>query len=152
MSQEYDPPGTPGAEAANKLVIEELWRRLAQRDFDGVGALFSATGTYIDVPVIGSDNGAMGPQEVAARLRLGLEPLEKYVLHSGPMLAQGDVVITEHSEEWFWHTGEHHLVRFCSVHEVRNAMVERWWDYVDLGQLVGAAPAWWLEHVMKGYK
>ena len=152
MSHEYDPPGTPGSEAANKLVIEELWRCLARRDFDGVGALFSATGTYIDVPVIGSDNGAIGPQEVAARLRLGLEPLEKYVLHSGPMLAQGDVVITEHSEEWFWHTGEHHLVRFCSVHEVRNAMVERWWDYVDLGQLVAAAPAWWLEHVMKGYK
>jgi limonene-1,2-epoxide hydrolase len=149
---DFTPVGESGNEAANKAIIESLWVRLGRRDFDGVGALFSATGTYIDVPLIGGDPGAIGPAEVAARLRLGLEPLAKYVLHPGPMLAQGDVVITEHSEEWFWTTGEHHLVRFCSVHEVRNGKVERWWDYVDLGQLTSAAPAEWLEHVMQGYK
>ena len=148
----HTPPGAPGNEAANKAIIERLWECLGHRDFDGVGALFSPTGQYIDVPVIGADTGAVGPAQVAARLRLGLEPLEKYVLHDGPMLAQGDMVITEHSEEWFWHTGEHHLVRFCSVHEVRNGLVERWWDYVDIGQLTGAAPQWWLEHIMSGYK
>jgi len=149
---DYTPPGSSGNEAANKAVIEQLWDCLGQRDFDGVGALFSAIGQYIDVPVIGGDSGAIGPVEVAARLRLGIGPLEKYILHPGPMLAEGDMVMTEHSEEWFWNTGEHHLVRFCSVHEVRNGKVERWWDYVDIGQLTAAAPAWWLEHIMQGYK
>ena len=149
---EFTPVGEPGNEAANKAVIEQLWECLGRRDFDGVGALFGPLGVYNDVPMIDGDAGAIGPKEVAARLRLGLGPLAKYVLHPGPMLAQGDMVITEHSEEWFWSTGEHHLVRFCSVHEVRNGMVERWWDYVDLGQLMAAAPAAWIEHVMQGYK
>ena len=149
---DYTPVGQTGDEAANKAVIERLWERLGRRDFDGVGALFSPTGVYNDVPMVGADPGAVDPAEVAARLRLGLEPLENYVLYPGPMLAQGDVVITEHAEEWFWNTGERHLVRFASVHEVRNGMIERWWDYVDLGQLIGAAPQWWVEHIMQGYK
>ncbi|HEY4331921.1 MAG TPA: nuclear transport factor 2 family protein, partial [Ilumatobacteraceae bacterium] len=135
-SNQYAPPGNSGHETANKAIIEQLWDCLGRRDFDGVGALFSPTGQYIDVPVIGGDTGAIGPKEVAARLRLGIGPLREYILHPGPMLAQGDMVMTEHSEEWFWETGEHHLVRFASVHEVRDGLVERWWDYVDLGQLV----------------
>ncbi len=149
---DYTPPGASGNETANLALIKQLWHCLGERDFDGVGALFSPTGQYIDVPVIGGDTGAIGPVEVASRLRLGIGPLEQYVLHGGPMVAKGDIVFTEHSEEWFWNTGEHHLVRFCSVHEVRNGLVERWWDYVDLGQLMAAAPAWWIEHIMQGYK
>lgn len=149
---EYAAPGSTGNEARNKQVVETLWEFLGRRDFDGVGALFSPTGQYIDVPVIGGDTGAIGPEQVAARLRLGIGPLERYVLHPGPMLAEGDVVMTEHSEEWFWSSGEHHLVRFCSVHEIRDGLVERWWDYVDLGQLMAAAPASWIEHIMQGYK
>jgi hypothetical protein len=27
----------------------------------------------------------------------------------------------------------------------------RWWDYWDLQTLMGAAPAWWVEHIMQGY-
>ncbi len=149
---EYAPPGEPGNEATNRVIVEQLWQSLGRRDFEGVGALFSPTGQYIDVPLIGGDLGAIGPTEVAARLRLGIGPLENYVLHPGPMVAQGDIVITEHSEEWYWNTGEHHLVRFCSVHEIRGGLVERWWDYVDLGQLMSAAPKWWIEHIMQGYK
>lgn len=62
------------------------------------------------------------------------------------------MVITEHAEEWTWHTGETFLVRFCSVQEVRNGKVDRWWDYLDMSQLLEAAPGWWIEHVMTGYK
>ena len=136
--------------AENKALVERFWADLARRDFDAVGAYFAPDGHYTDVPA--PEEGAFGPAEVAARLRLGLGPLVKYVLHDGPIVADGDMVITEHSEEWFWPTGEHHLVRFCSVHEVRNGKVERWWDYVDIGQLTAAAPAWWIEHIMQGYK
>ena len=28
----------------------------------------------------------------------------------------------------------------------------RWWDYPGLQRLLNAAPQWWIEHVMKGYK
>jgi limonene-1,2-epoxide hydrolase len=139
-------------EAANRALVERFWEALARRDFDAVGAFMSPDGHYIDVPLVGSEDGARGPAEVAARLRLGLEPLERYVLHPGPIVAQGDLVVTEHREEWFWGTGEHADVRFCSVMEVRDGQVQRWWDYVDLSQLLGAAPQWWLDHIMAGYK
>ncbi len=143
--------GSNMSERENVELVERFWAALAQRDFDAVGAFMSEHGHYIDVPVVGSEPGAIGPEQTAARLRLGLEPLERYVLHDGTIIAQGDMVITEHREEWFWHTGEHADVRFCSVMEVRNGSVDRWWDYVDLGQLIGAAPAWWVDHIMQGY-
>ena len=65
----------------------------------------SERGHYVDVPVIGIDEGAFGPAETEARLRLGLEPLAGYVLHDGPIVASGDMVITEHAEEWTWAVG-----------------------------------------------
>jgi limonene-1,2-epoxide hydrolase len=138
--------------AANKHLVEQFWEALGRRDFDSVGAFMADDGHYIDVPLVDSEAGARGPAEVAARLRLGIEPLERYVLHPGPIVAEGDMVITEHREEWFWGTGEYANVRFCSVMEVRDGKVQRWWDYVDIGQLVGSAPAWWMEHVAKGYR
>jgi limonene-1,2-epoxide hydrolase len=135
----------------NVALVERFWDALARRDFDAVGVFMADDGEYIDVPLVGTEGGgAVGPVQTAARLRLGLEPLSNYVLHDGKIVAQGDTVITEHAEEWHWHTGESHLVRFCSVMEIRDGKVQRWWDYVDLSQLLGAAPAWWLEHIMKG--
>lgn len=136
----------------NTALVNEFWEALGQRNFDAVGSFMSPRGHYIDVPVIGTEDGAFGPEETAARLRLGLAPLEKYVLHDGPIVANGDLVITEHAEEWSWHTGEHALLRFCSVHEINNNKIDRWWDYFDLGGLMSAAPAWWVEHIMVGYK
>lgn len=139
-------------ELANVAVVEAFWDALGRRDFAAVGAMMSERGHYIDVPLVGGEEGAFGPDEVEARLRLGLEPLSGYELHEGTMVASGDVVITEHAEEWHWHTGESFLVRFCSVQEVRNGKIDRWWDYLDMSQLMAAAPAWWVEHVMQGYK
>lgn len=139
-------------EAANIELVRQFWEALKVRDFDAVGAFMSEKGHYVDVPVHDSESGAIGPAETAARLRLGLEPLEKYVLHDGPIIASGSTVITEHREEWFWNTGEYSNVRFCSVMEVNDGKVDRWWDYVDIGQLMGNAPEWWVEHVMQGYK
>jgi limonene-1,2-epoxide hydrolase len=98
------------------------------------------------------DDVARGPQEIAARLRLGLEPLEAIIHHPRNMAAEGDLVFTEHAEEWRWPTGEQVTIRFVSVHEIRAGKIVRWWDYPDLGRLLGAAPQWWLDHIMKGYK
>ena len=136
----------------NIALVTRFWAALAARDFDSVGAFMSERGHYIDVPVIDAEEGAFGPQETAARLRLGLAPLERYVLHDGPIVAGGDLVITEHEEEWFWHTGEHARLKFCSVQEIRAGKVDRWWDYFDLGAVMNAAPPWWVEHIMVGYK
>lgn len=140
------------AEASNIALVREFWEALKRRDFDAVGAFMAERGHYIDVPLVDGEEGAIGPAETAARLRLGLAPLEQYVLHDGPIIASGNTVITEHREEWFWKTGEYSNVRFCSVMEVTDGKVERWWDYVDIGQLMGNAPEWWVEHVMAGYK
>lgn len=135
---------------ANKALIERFWADLGRRDFDAVGAYFTADGHYTDVPA--PEEGARGPVAIAARLRLGLGPLERYVLNPGPIVADGDMVITEHSEDWYWPTGEHVQLPFASVHEVRDGMLVRWWDYWDMGTLMNAAPAWWVEHIMAGYQ
>ena len=138
--------------AGPRAVVERLWDALGRRDFAGVGACMSAQGHYVDVPVIELDPGAYGPAETEARLRLGLEPLAAYQLHDGTIVVDGDVVVTEHAETWTWTTGETALLRFASVMEVRGGAVDRWWDYFDLGALMSAAPAAWVEHIAGGYK
>jgi ketosteroid isomerase-like protein len=137
---------------AKRTLVERFWAALARRDFDAVGAMMSDDGHYIDVPLIGAEDGARGPREVAARLRLGLEPLERYVLHPGTIVVEGDFAITEHREEWYWHTGEHATVRFCSVQEIRGGKIDRWWDYLDMSAIFSVAPKWWVDHIAKGYK
>ena len=141
-----------GTTDANRSVVERFWDALGRRDFAGVGAMMSPQGHYIDVPLVGSEPGAFGPDEVEARLRLGLEPLSDYVLHPGVIVVEGDLAVTEHREEWTWHTGEQVLLRFVSVQEVRNGLVDRWWDYLDLSTLLNAAPAWWIDQISGGYK
>jgi limonene-1,2-epoxide hydrolase len=136
--------------AENKALIERFWGDLGRRDFDAVGAYFAPDGHYTDVPA--PEEGAYGPEEVAARLRLGIAPLAQYVLHDGPIVADGDMVITEHHEEWFWESGEHVDLPFVSVHEIRDGQIVRWHDYLDLNTLLSAAPAAWIEHIMVGYK
>jgi limonene-1,2-epoxide hydrolase len=137
---------------ANVELVRAFWEALKRRDFAAVGAFMSERGHYVDVPVKDVDEGAFGPAETEARLRLGLEPLVGYVLHDGPIVASGDMVVTEHSEEWTWATGEHVHLPFTSVMEVRDGKVDRWWDYFDLNTLMGAAPASWVESIAGGYK
>lgn len=138
--------------AANIALVTSLWEALGRRDFAAVGALMADDGHYVDVPVIGIDEGAFGPAETEARLTLGIAPLQAYELHDGPIVAMGDLVVTEHAETWLW--DDDHSVRlpFTSVMEVRDGRVARWWDYLDLSTLMNAAPAWWVEHIAPGYK
>ena len=140
------------SEADNVKLVESFWTALGRRDFDAVGALMAPKGHYVDVPVIGIDDGAYGPAETAARLRLGLGPLHDYELHDGPIIASGRYVVTEHSETWTWEPGVSVYLPFTSVMEVADGRVDRWWDYLDLQTLMNAAPAWWVEAVAGGYK
>ena len=139
-------------DAANAELVRRFWERLAQRDFDGCGAMMAPEGHYIDVPVIGIEPGAFGPAETAARLRLGLGPLAAYELHDGPIVSADGIVVTEHSETWTWEEGVSATLPFTSVMEVDAGRITRWWDYFNLATVLDAAPTWWLEHIAGSYK
>ncbi|HEX5616589.1 MAG TPA: nuclear transport factor 2 family protein [Acidimicrobiia bacterium] len=130
-----------------RAIVETLWRRLYEKDFDAVGAFFAPDGEYTDVPTP-ADDVARGPEQIAARLRVGLEPLASIGHTVRTLLVDGDTVMTEHVEHWGWPTGERVDLPFVSIHELRDGQIVRWWDYWDLGTLMGAAPAWWVEHIM----
>jgi limonene-1,2-epoxide hydrolase len=136
--------------ARNRQIIERFWGDLYRRDFEAVGAYFTDQGEYTDIPTPDEDI-ARGPAQIAARLRLGLEPLSAIYHHPRHMVADGDLVFTEHAEEWHWPSGERCTIKFVSVHELRDGKIIRWWDYPDLQKLLAAAPQWWVEHVMKGW-
>ncbi|MFN8035502.1 MAG: nuclear transport factor 2 family protein [Acidimicrobiia bacterium] len=139
-----------GDAAADKALIEQFWADLYRRDWDAVAGYFTADAHYVDV--CAGEEGAFGPDEIIARLRLGLEPLEAYIHHPRLMVAGDSTVVTEHAEEWHWHTGERITFPFVSVQELRDGKITRWWDYWDLQTLLAAAPAWWVERVAGGYK
>ena len=134
----------------HRMLLEGCWDVLERRDFEGCGAYFAEDGVYTDVPL--GVVGATGPAEVAARLRLGLEPLDRYVHHLRNIVASDAVVMTEHTEEWFWPTGEHVELPFVSVMELRDQKITRWWDYFNLATLLDSAPQWWLDQIAKGYR
>jgi limonene-1,2-epoxide hydrolase len=148
-------PGTASSApdvAANIAVVEAFWAALGRRDFAAVGALMAERGHYADVAALELDEGAYGPAETEARLTLGIAPLHAYELHDGTIVASGGMVVTEHAETWEWEPGVSVRLPFTSVQEVRDGRVHRWWDYFDLGTLMNAAPAWWVEHIAPGYK
>ncbi|HET9730098.1 MAG TPA: nuclear transport factor 2 family protein, partial [Acidimicrobiia bacterium] len=58
----------------HRALVERFWADLYRRDFDAVGAYFAPDGEYTDVATP-ADDVARGPAQIAARLRLGLEPL-----------------------------------------------------------------------------
>ena len=127
-------------------LVEEFWADLYRRDFDKVGAYFAPDGEYTDMPTPAEDV-ARGPEQIAARLRLGLAPLSGISHDVRSMVCDGGTVVTEHVEHWEWPTGERASLPFVSVQEFRGGKIARWWDYWDLATLMNNAPAWWVEHI-----
>ncbi|HMD44549.1 MAG TPA: nuclear transport factor 2 family protein [Acidimicrobiales bacterium] len=135
----------------NRAQIERFFEQLYAMDYEGLAANFGPDSEYTDV-ASPPDDVARGPDEIVARLRLALEPLEAFGDERRLMVADGDAVVTEHVELWRWPGGETMALPVVSVHELRDGTITRWWDYWDMAVLVAAAPGWWFEHVMKGYK
>jgi ketosteroid isomerase-like protein len=135
----------------NREVVGRFWEALYARDWDALRGFFAPEAEYTDVPTP-DDDVAVGPDQIVARLRLGLEPLEAIVHHPRHTVAEGDLVYTEHEEEWRWPSGEQVTIKFVSAQELRDGLIVRWWDYPDLQKLLGAAPQWWIEHIMQGYR
>ena len=138
-------------EERNRTIVEGLWVDLSRRDFAAVAARFTPDGHYTDVPA--PEEGAFGPVEIEARLRLGIAPLADYECHEGVILTDGSMVVTEHSETWVWDDEHTATMPFVSVMEIDDAgSITRWWDYWDMSTLMNAAPEWWVTHIMAGYK
>jgi limonene-1,2-epoxide hydrolase len=139
-----------GARDTNRQIVEAFWDALYARDWERIGTFFTDDASYTDVPSP-PDDVAVGPSQIVARLRLGLEPVSDYEHDLRLMVADGDAVVTEHAETWRWHTGEEVTLPFVSVHELRDGRITRWFDYWDMQTLMNAAPAWWVEHILQGY-
>jgi ketosteroid isomerase-like protein len=131
----------------DRAFVEKFWDTLYARDFDAVGAFFADDGEYTDVPTP-ADDVARGPGQVAARLRVGLEPLSGISHDVRTIVCTGDIAVTEHVEHWWWPTGERVSLPFVSMMQFRGDKIVRWWDYWDLATLMNDAPAWWVEHIM----
>lgn len=134
-------------EAKNRALIEEFWADLARRDFDKVGSYFAEEGRYEDVPT--PDSGAVGPEQIAARLRVGLGAIEDYVHHTHQIVVEGNNIVTEHTEDWHFGEGVVVSLPFVSIHRVEDGKLTAWRDYWDLQTLMAGAPQWWLDHIMK---
>jgi limonene-1,2-epoxide hydrolase len=135
---------------ANKQRVQAFWDTLYRRDWGAIATFFTDASEYTDVPSP-ADDVAHGPELIVARLRLGLEQISGYEHDLRLMVAEGDTVVTEHTETWHWHTGEQVTLPFVSVQELREGTIMRWWDYWDLQTLMNAAPVWWIEHLAQGY-
>ena len=131
----------------NREIVERFWTDLYTRDWDVVASYFGADSEYTDVPTPPEDV-ARGPEQIVARLRVGLEPLANIGHDVRTTVCDGDTVVTEHVEHWEWPTGEKAALPFVSMQELRDGVIVRWWDYWDLGTLMNVAPAWWVEHIM----
>jgi ketosteroid isomerase-like protein len=133
------------AERENEQVVARLWQALYAKDWDGVAALIAPRGHYEDVPA--PDPGATGPTNVVKRLKVGLEPVERFEHQIHRVVSQGDTVVVEHTETWHFPTGEKLTNDFVTIHEVRGGKIELWRDYWDLNRMMAQAPQWWIERL-----
>lgn len=131
--------------AENKRVVAAMWNCLYAKDFEGVGSHIADDGLYEDVPT--PDAGAVGPQNVINRLRIGLEPVVRFEHDIHRVVAEGDTVVVEHTETWHFDTGESVKNPFVTIHEVRDGKISLWRDYWDLNTLMAQAPRWWIERL-----
>ena len=131
--------------SANRKLVDRLWNALYQKDWKGVADCIDEHGLYEDVPA--PDSGAVGPDNVVKRLRLGLDPVERFEHEIHRVVAEGDSVVIEHTEIWHFETGEKITNDFVTIHEVEGDKITLWRDYWDLNTLMQQAPKWWIERL-----
>jgi limonene-1,2-epoxide hydrolase len=123
-----------------------FWSALYDRDWPRIRSFFDADSVYYDVP-LGPAAAGRGPDSIEARLRLGLEGLAGYDHEPGVVVADGDVVMTEHVEVWRWASGEQVALPFVSVQRIDGDVIRLWRDYWDYQTLMSAAPTSWQERL-----
>ena len=135
----------------NRSVVEGFWDELYRQDLVAAAARFAPDGAYTDVGTP-EDDVARGPDEIVRRLTLAWGKVSNLHDDRRHLVAGENIVMTEHIETWKWPTGETLALPVVSVHELRDGLITRWTDYWDMAMLVNAAPQWWFEHVMQGWK
>lgn len=136
--------------AENKQIAAQYWASHFARDWEAMATFFTDNVHYDDIGAPG--DGCVGPRDLVQMLRLGLEPLEAYVHHPQRMMAEGDAVMTEHIEEWNFHTGEILWHPYVSIFEMRDGKIAKWHDYSNIANITDNVPGWWLEHVSAGWQ
>ena len=81
-------------ETRNKAAAARFWEALYSHDWDAVGSFFSPTANYVDTGLGESLGGAHGPDEIVARLRLGLDPVEAHNHVDGLAVADDGTLAT----------------------------------------------------------
>ena len=135
----------------NRALIEAFWADLYRPDLTAAAERFAPDGEYTDITTP-EDDVARGPDEIVQRLTLAWDKLAGLHDERRHLVAGDDVVITEHVESWEWPTGESMALPVTLVHEISEGRITRWTDYWDMAALVTAAPQWWFEHVLQGWK
>ena len=132
-------------------MVEGFWTDLYRQDLAAAASRFAPDGTYTDIETP-EDDVAVGPDEIVRRLTLAFGKLSGLRDERRHLVAGDDAVLTEHVEHWTWRSGETMALPVASVHELSGGRITRWCDYWDMNVLVAAAPPWWFEHVMAGWK
>jgi limonene-1,2-epoxide hydrolase len=131
----------------NRKLVMAMWNELYAKNFSAACAYMADDGLYEDVPA--PDGGAVGPANVERRLRIGLEPVERFEHDIHRVVAADDTVVIEHTETWHFGTGDKIRNDFVTIHVVKNGKIALWRDYWDLNTLMSQAPQWWIERIMK---
>lgn len=131
---------------APREVTAAFWQALYDRDWDLIASFFGPDSIYYDVPT-GPSTAGRGPASIVARLQLGLQGLDGYDHGRSTVVAEGSMVVTEHTEHWRWPSGETVALPFVSVQHVHDGIITLWRDYWDLGTLLDAAPQVWRDRL-----
>ena len=62
----------------NKEIVSRYWDALYSHDWGLVASFFTDTANYVDTGTGESMGGAHGPEEIVARLYLGLDPVQEH--------------------------------------------------------------------------
>lgn len=131
---------------ANKAIVRQFWEALSARDWESFKTFFTPDAHYTDIGTPG--NGATGGDNIVKRL-YALTIIAGYEHLPGEnIIAEGDLVMTEHTERWIFEEGNVLDHSFVSVTQFRDGKICRWHDYSNIGNLFGNAPQWWMEKVM----
>ena len=135
----------------NRTLIEGFWADLYRQDLEAAAARFAPDGEYTDVETP-EDDVARGPDEIVRRLTLAFGKLDRAARrapaprrrrHRGHDRARRALGLADGRD--------HGAARGLGARGARRR-ITRWCDYWDMNVLVAAAPQWWFEHVLAGWK
>jgi limonene-1,2-epoxide hydrolase len=133
----------------DRALVACFWDDLYAHAFDRLAAYFTDDAVYEDVPVPAAR--AVGPAAIVRKLEIGLGRVPRHVHHVHRVVADGDTVVTEHTEDWCFAADHVVALPFVSVQVLVGGRISLWRDYSNIDTLLSAAPAWWLEHVTQSW-